>query len=170
MKPNQVNLFYLSYHPESNSGDGFSISIFNRYHHQKSRVVEYSANMSVGVSKHNKASVSEIMNKHTKPFGEEVAAENTFSFSNNFATSDELAFGVAGTVNLDADSYTFRRRLTSSVFSLNISLNAGTLTSDRNVDKTTTSSGRERVHRPDSLCIYQLRRVDIPEQILPDLE
>ena len=34
-------------------GTDFSISIFNRYHHQKSRVVEYSADMSVGVSKHN---------------------------------------------------------------------------------------------------------------------
>ena len=76
--------------------------------------------MSVGVSKHNKASVHFRNNEeaYQTPFGEDIAAANTFSFSNNFATSDKLAFGVSGTVNLDADSYTFRRRLTSSVFSL----------------------------------------------------
>ena len=156
-------------------GTDFSISIFNRYHHQKSRVVEYSADMSVGVSKHNKASVHFRNNEqaYQTPFGEDVAAANTFSFSNNFATSDELAFGVAGTVNLDADSYTFRRRLTSSVFSLEYKPDCWNirLALTENVDKTTTSSGREKEYIDRTLYAYiNLGGVDIPEQILPDLE
>ena len=156
-------------------GTDFSISIFNRYHHQKSRVVEYSADMSVGVSKHNKASVHFRNNEeaYQTPFGKDVAAANTFSFSNNFATSDELAFGVAGTVNLDADSYTFRRRLTSSVFSLEYKPDCWNirLALTENVDKTTTSSGREKEYIDRTLYAYiNLGGVDIPEQILPDLE
>ena len=156
-------------------GTDFSISIFNRYHHQKSRVVEYSADISVGVSQHNKASVHFRNNEqaYQTPFGEDVAAANTFSFSNNFATSDELAFGVAGTVNLDADSYTFRRRLTSSVFSLEYKPDCWNirLALTENVDKTTTSSGREKEYIDRTLYAYiNLGGVDIPEQILPNME
>ena len=160
---------------EVTPGTDFSISIFNRYNHQKSRVVEYSADMSVGVSKHNKASVHFRNNEqaYQTPFGEDVAAANTFSFSNNFATSDELAFGVAGTVNLDADSYTFRRRLTSSVFSLEYKPDCWNirLALSENVDKTTTSSGRAKEYIDRTLYAYiNLGGVDIPEQTLPDLE
>ena len=131
--------------------------------------------MSVGVSKHNKASVHFRNNEqaYQTPFGEDVAAANTFSFSNNFATSDELAFGVAGTVNLDADSFTFRRRLTSSVFSLEYKPDCWDirLSLTENVDKTTTSSGREKEYIDRTLYAYiNLGGVDIPEQILPDLE
>ena len=160
---------------EVTPGTDFSIRIFNRYQHQKSRVVEYSADMSVGVSKHNKASVHFRNNEeaYQTPFGEDISAANTFSFSNNFATSDKLAFGVSGTVNLDADSYTFRRRLTSSVFSLEYKPDCWNikLALSENVDKTTTSSGREKEYIDRTLYAYiNLGGIDIPEQILPDLE
>ena len=160
---------------EVTPGTDFSISIFNRYHHQKSRVVEYSADMSVGVSKNNKASVHFRNNEeaYQTPFGEDIAAANTFSFSNNFATSDKLAFGISGTVNLDADTYTFRRRLTSSVFSLEYKPECWNirLALSENVDKTTTSSGREKEYTDRTLYAYiNLGGVDIPVQILPDME
>ncbi len=156
-------------------GTNFSFSIFNRYHHQKSRVIEYSADVSVGLSKHNKASVHFRNNEeaYQTPFGEDIAAANTFSFSNNFTTSDKLAFGVAGTVNLDADNYTFRRRLTSSVFSMEYKPDCWNirLSLSENVDKTTTSSGREKEYIDRTLYAYiNLGGVEIPEQILPNLE
>ena len=155
-------------------GPDFSISISNRYHHQKSRIVEYSADMSV-VRKHNTASVHFRNNEeaYQTPFGVDVGAENTFSFSNNFATSDELAFGVSGTVNLDADSYTFRRRLSSSVFSMEYKPDCWNirLALTENVDKTTTNSGQEKEYINRTLYAYiNLGGIDIPEQILPDIE
>ena len=96
-------------------------NLFNRYHHQKKRVIEYSAAVNVGISKHNKASVNFRNNEveYETPFGNYVDSENVFGFSNNFETSDELAFGFSGTINLDADNYTFRRR---SVYRISRSL------------------------------------------------
>ena len=83
------------------------------------------------------------------PYGNDVANANTFGFSNRFEASDELAFGFSGTVNLDVDSYTFRRRLTSSAFTLDYRPDCWDirLSLTESVDKTTTSSGREeRIH------------------------
>jgi lipopolysaccharide assembly outer membrane protein LptD (OstA) len=156
-------------------GSAFSINLSNRFHHQKKQVVEYSAAVSVGLSTHNKASVNFRNNKfsYQTPFGKAVAAANTFGFSNNIEASDELAFGFSGTVNLDADSYTFRRRLSSSAFTLdyrpdcwNIRL---ALTED--VGKTLSNSGREEEYIDRTLYTYiNLGGISIPEQISPDLE
>ena len=158
-----------------NPGPGFSINYFNRYHHQKRQVVEYSAGFGFGVSDHNKASVNFHKNEfaYQTPYGNDVAAANTFGFSNSFEASDELAFGFSGTVNLDADSYTFRRRLTSSAFTLDYRPDCWNirLALTESVDKTTTSSGREKEYINRTLYAYiNLGGIALPEQILPDME
>ncbi len=156
-------------------GQGFSINYFNRYHHQKRQVVEYSTSMGFSASAHNKASVNIRKNEFTyqTPFGKDVSAAHTFGFSNKFATSDELALGFAGTMNLDADSTSFRRRLTSTTFTLDYRPDCWNirLALTENVDKTTTSSGREQEYIDRTLYAYiNLGGVDVPEQILPDLD
>ena len=153
----------------------FSINLFNRYHHQKKRVIEYSAAVNVGMSKHNKASVNFRNNEvgYETPFGNSVDSENVFGFSNNFETSDELAFGFSGTINLDADNYTFRRRLSSSTFTLDYYPNCWNIrfALTEKVDKTTTSSGKEKEYIDRTLFAYiNLGGVSIPEQIFPDLD
>ncbi len=156
-------------------GSTFSINFFNRYHHQKRRVVEYSLEVSVGLSAHNKASVNFRNNEeaYQTPFGNDVAAANTFGFSNSFEASDELAFGFSGTVNLDADSYTFRRRLSSSAFTLDYRPECWdirlALTED--VGITESNSGLEQEYIDRTLYAYiNLGGISIPEQILPDME
>ena len=156
-------------------GSTFSINLFNRYHHQKRRVVEYSLEVSVGLSAHNKASVNFRNNEeaYQTPFGNDVAAANTFGFSNSFEASDELAFGFSGTVNLDADSYTFRRRLSSSAFTLDYRPECWdirlALTED--VGITESNSGLEQEYIDRTLYAYiNLGGISIPEQILPDME
>ncbi|MBC8257781.1 MAG: LPS-assembly protein LptD [SAR324 cluster bacterium] len=156
-------------------GPGFSINYFNRYHHQKRQIVEYSASFGFGVSEHNKAAVNFRKNKlaYQTPFGKEVAVANTFGFSNSFETSDELALGFSGTVNLDADSYNYRRRLTSSAFTLNYRPDCWNIriALTEKVDKTTTSSGREKEYIDRTLYAYiNLGGIAFPEQILPNLE
>jgi len=156
-------------------GKAFSINLFNRYHHQKRQVVEYSAAVSVGLSTHNKASVNFRNNEdaYQTPFGNDIAAANTFGFSNSFEASDELAFGFSGTVNLDADSYTFRRRLSSSAFTLDYRPDCWNirLALTENVGQTLSSSGREQEYIDRTLYAYiNLGGISIPEQILPDLD
>ena len=158
-----------------NPGPGFSINYFNRYHHQKRQVVEYSAGFGFSVSDHNKASVNFHKNEfaYQTPYGNDVAVANTFGFDNSFEASDELAFGFSGTVNLDADSYTFRRRLTSSAFTLDYRPDCWNirLALTENIGKTTTSSGREKEYIDRTLYAYiKLGGIALPEQILPDME
>ncbi|HIO61040.1 MAG TPA: LPS-assembly protein LptD, partial [Deltaproteobacteria bacterium] len=161
----------LTFTPET----AFSFNLFNRYHHQKRRIVEYSLGVSVGVNAHNKASVNFRNNEfaYQTPFGNDVAAANTFGFSNNFEASDELSFGFSGTVNLDADSYTFRRRLSSSAFTVDYRPDCWNirLALTEKVGNTTTSSGREQEYIDRTLYAYiNLGGIAIPEQILPNLE
>ena len=157
-----------------NPGPGFSINYFNRYHHQKGQVVEYSAGFGFAVSAHNKASVNFRKNEfaYQTPYGNDIDAANTFSFLNSLEASDEVAFGFSGTVNLDADSYTFRRRLTSSTFTLDFRPECWNIrvALTESVDKTTTSSGREKEYINRTLYAnINLGGIAIPEQILPDL-
>ena len=161
----------LNYTP----GSGFSINYFNRYHHQKRQVVEYSTSVSFSASAHNNSSVSLRKNEfsYQTPFGNDVAAAHTFGFSNKFETSDKLAFGITGTMNLNPDSTTFRRRLTSNAFTLDYRPDCWNiqLALTENVDKTTTSSGREKEYIDRTLYAYiNLGGVDIPEQIQPNLD
>ena len=156
-------------------GTAFSINLFNRYHHQKRRVVEYSAAVSLGLSAHNKASVNFRNNEdaYQTPYGNDVVAANTFGFGNSFEASDELAFGFSGTVNLDADSYTFRRRLSSSAFTMDYRPDCWNirLALTENVGKTLSNSGREKEYIDRTLYVYiNLGGISIPEQILPDLD
>jgi len=156
-------------------GTAFSINLFNRYHHQKRRVVEYSAAVSLGLSAHNKASVNFRNNEeaYQTPYGNDVAEANTFGFGNSFEASDELAFGFSGTVNLDADSYTFRRRLSSSAFTMDYRPDCWNirLALTENVGKTLSNSGREKEYIDRTLYVYiNLGGISIPEQILPDLD
>ncbi len=158
-----------------NPGPGFSISYFNRYHHQIRQVVEYSAGMSFSASEHNKASVNFRKNEfaYQTPYGNDVAAANTFGFGNSFEASDELAFGFSGNVNLDADSTAFRRRLTSTVFTLDYRPDCWNirLALTENVGKTTTSSGREKEYIDRTLYAYiNLGGVRIKEQAYTYLE
>ena len=161
----------LTFSPNS----AFSINLFNRYHHQDQRVVEYSAIVSVGMTRHNKASVNFRNNEdpYQTPFGNNVDSANTFGFSNNFETSDELAFGFSGTINLDADNYSYRRRLSASTFTLDYRPDCWNIrfALTENVGKTTTSSGKEKEYIDRTLYAYiNLGGVAIPEQIFPDLE
>jgi len=156
-------------------GTNFSINLFNRYHHQKRRVVEYSALASVGMSLHNKASVNFRKNEiaYQTPYGNNVETANTFGFNNTFELNDKLAFGFSGTVNLDADNYTFRRRLNSSALTLDYRPECWKIriALTENVDKTTTSSGQEKEYIDRTLYAYiNLGEVAIPEQILPNLD
>ena len=158
-----------------NPGPGFSVNYFNRYHHQKRQVVEYSTGFGFSFSAHNKASVNFHKNEfaYQTPYGNDVAAANTFGFNNSIEASDELAFGFSGTVNLDADSIAFRSRLTSRTFSLDyrpVCWNIRLVLTE-NVGKTTTSSGREKEYVDRTLYAYiNLGGIAIPEQIMPDLE
>ncbi|MDP6210704.1 MAG: LPS-assembly protein LptD, partial [SAR324 cluster bacterium] len=156
-------------------GSAFSINLFNRYHHQKRQVIEYSLAVSVGLSAHNKASVNFRNNEeaYQTPYGNDVAAANTFGFSNRFEASDELAFGFSGTVNLDADSYTFRRRLSSSEFTLDYRPDCWNirLALTENVGTTVSNSGREQEYIDRTLYAYiNLGGISIPEQIFPELD
>ncbi len=158
-----------------NPGPRFSLKYFNRYHHQKQRVVEYSTDVSVGVSPYNKASVS-FRNNETKyetPYGKTVDAGSTFGFGQTFEASDRLAFSYAGTIDLDADSTEFRRRLSSATLEMDyrpdcwaINLRLETMR-----DKTVTSGGEqlEYVDRTVFLNI-KLGGVPLPEQPFRDLE
>ena len=156
-------------------GTDFSINLFNRYHHQKKRVVEYSALASVGMGLHNKASVNFRNNEiaYQTPYGNDVESANTFGFNNTFEINDELAFGFSGTVNLDADNYTFRRRLSSSALTLDYRPECWNirLALTENVGKTTTSNGQQKEYIDRTLYAYiNLGEVAIPEQIIPNLE
>ena len=158
-----------------NPGPGFFVNYFNRYHHQKRQVVEYSATVSVGLSTHNKASVNFRKNKlaYQTPFGIDVDVANTFSFSNSFEASDELAFGFSGTVNIDADTYTFRRRLSSSALTLDYRPDCWNirLALTENVGTTVSNSGREQEYIDRTLYAYiNLGGISIPEQIYPELD
>jgi hypothetical protein len=158
-----------------NPGPGFSINYFNRYHHQIRQVVEYSAGFGFGVSAHNKASVNFRKNKfaYQTAYGIDVAVANTFGFSNSFEASDELSFGFSGTVNLDADSYTFRRRLSSSEFTLDYRPDCWNirLALTEKVGITESNSGREQEYIDRTLYAYiNIGGNSIPEQILPDME
>jgi len=158
-----------------NPGPGFSVNYFNRYHHQKRQVVEYSTGFGFSFSAHNKASVNFHKNEfaYQTPYGNDVAAANTFGFNNSIEASDELAFGFSGTVNLDADSIAFRSRLTSRTFTLDYRPDCWNirLVLTENVGKTTTSSGREKEYVDRTLYAYiNLGGIAIPEQIIPDLE
>jgi len=158
-----------------NPGPGFSVNYFNRYHHQKRQVVEYSTGFGFSFSAHNKASVNFHKNEfaYQTPYGNDVAAANTFGFNNSIEASDELAFGFSGTVNLDADSIAFRSRLTSRTFTLDYRPDCWNirLVLTENVGKTTTSSGREKEYVDRTLYAYiNLGGIAIPEQIMPDLE
>ena len=160
----------LTFSPNS----AFSINLFNRYHHQQQRVVEYSAVVSVGMS-NNSASVNFHKNEdaYQTTFGNNVDSANIFGFSNNFETSDELAFGFAATINLDADSYTFRRRLSSSTFTLNYKPDCWNIkfALTENVGKTTTHSGKEEEYIDRTLYAYiNVGGVAIPEQIFTNLD
>ncbi len=156
-------------------GSDFSVNYFNRYHHQKRQVVEYSTSVSFSASKHNNSLVSLRKNEfsYQTPFGVEVNAAHTFGFSNKFETSDELAFGISGTMNLNPDSTDFRRRLTANTFTLDYRPDCWNirLALTENVDKTITSSGREQEYIDRTLFAYiNLGGVDIPEQIQPNLD
>ena len=158
-----------------NPGPGFSISYFNRYHHQIRQVVEYSAGMSFNASDHNKASVNFRKNKfsYQTPYGTDVPKANTFGFGNSFEASDELAFGFSGNVNLNADSAVIRRRLTSTVFTLDYRPDCWNirLALTENVGKTTTNSGREKEYIDRTLYAYiNLGGVAIKEQAYTYLE
>jgi hypothetical protein len=158
-----------------NPGPGFFVNYFNRYHHQKRQVVEYSLAVSVGLSAHNKASVNFRKNKlaYQTPFGIDVDVANTFSFSNSFEASDELAFGFSGTVNIDADTYTFRRRLSSSALTLDYRPDCWNirLALTENVGTTVSNSGREQEYIDRTLYAYiNLGGISIPEQIYPELD
>ena len=158
-----------------NPGPGFSVNYFNRYHHQKRQVVEYSTGFGFSFNPHNKASVNFHKNEfaYQTPYGNDVAAANTFGFNNSIEASDELAFGFSGTVNLDADSIAFRSRLTSRNFTLDYRPDCWNirLALTENVGKTTTSSGREKEYVDRTLYAYiNLGGIAIPEQIMPDLE
>ncbi|MEC8980837.1 MAG: LPS-assembly protein LptD, partial [SAR324 cluster bacterium] len=158
-----------------NPGPGFFVNYFNRYHHQKRQVVEYSATVSVGLSTHNKASVNFRNNEeaYQTPYGIDVDVANTFSFSNSFEASDELAFGFSGTVNIDADTYTFRRRLSSSEFTLDYRPDCWNirLVLTENVGTTLSNSGREQEYIDRTLYAYiNLGGISIPEQIFPELD
>jgi len=156
-------------------GSAFSINLFNRYHHQKRQVVEYSLAVSVGLSAHSKASVNFRKNKlaYQTPFGIDVDVANTFSFSNSFEASDELAFGFSGTVNIDADTYTLRRRLSSNEFTLDYRPDCWNirLALTENVGTTVSNSGREQEYIDRTLYAYiNLGGISIPEQIYPELD
>jgi len=162
---------HLNYTPGSN----FSVNYFNRYHHQKRQVVEYSTKVSFSASAHNNSSVSLRKNEfsYQTPFGTNVNAAHTFGFSNKFETSDKLAFGITGAMNLNPDSTTYRRRLTSNSFTLDYRPECWNirLALTEKVDKTTTSSGREKEYIDRTLYAYiNLGGVDIPEQIEPNLD
>ena len=156
-------------------GSGFSINYFNRYHHQKRQVVEYSSSVSFSASDHNNSTVRLHKNKfsYQTPYGIDVSSSHTFGFSNKFEASDRLAFGITGTMNLNPDSTTFRRRLTSNAFTMDYHPDCWNirLALTENVDKTTTSSGREKEYIDRTLYAYiNLGGVDIPEQIQPNLD
>ena len=76
-------------------------------------------------------------------------------------------------MNLDADSYTFRRRLSSSAFTVDYRPDCWNirLALTEKVGNTTTSSGREQEYIDRTLYAYiNLGGIAIPEQILPNLE
>jgi len=161
----------LNYTP----GSGFSINYLNRYHHQKRQVVEYSTSVSFSASEHNNSSVSLRKNEYSyqTPFGNDIDAAHTFGFSNKFETSDKLAFGITVTMNLNPDSTAFRRRLTSNAFTMDYRPDCWNirLALTENVDKTTTSSGREKEYIDRTLFAYiNLGGIAIPEQIEPNLD
>tara|TARA_B100000945_G_scaffold199612_1_gene160487 strand:- start:188 stop:2461 length:2274 start_codon:yes stop_codon:yes gene_type:complete len=161
----------INYTPGSN----FSVSYFNRYHHQRRQIVEYSTKVNFSASEHNNSSVSLRKNEYSyqTPFGTNVDASHTFGFSNKFETSDKLAFGITGTMNLNPDSTAFRRRLTSNSFTLDYRPNCWNirLALTENVDKTTTSNGLEKEYIDRTLYAYiNLGGVEIPEQIQPNLD
>ena len=158
-----------------NPTESVKFDIHKLHAHQKRRDVEYSLEVSVGLSVHNKASVNFRNNEeaYQTPFGNDVAAANTFGFSNSFEASDELAFGFSGTVNLDADSYTFRRRLSSSAFTLDYRPECWDirLAHTEDVGITESNSGLEQEYIDRTLYAYiNLGGISNPEQILPDME
>ena len=76
-------------------------------------------------------------------------------------------------MNLDAYSYTFRRRLSSSAFTLDYRPDCWNirLALTENVGQTLSSSGREQEYIDRTLYAYiNLGGISIPEQILPDLD
>ena len=138
-------------------------------------MVEYSTSVSFNTSAHNNSSVSLRKNEfsYQTPFGNDVAEAHTFGFSNKFETSDKLAFGISGKMNLNPDSTAFRRRLTSNAFTLDYRPDCWNirLALTENVDKTTTSSGREKEYIDRTLYAYiNLGGIDIPEQVQPNLD
>ena len=82
MKHLRANLFAAENGSQGPTRPQLSISYFNRYDHLKRRILEYSANVQVGVSAYNKAMVSFQENEETyeDPYGTEISAGKTFGF------------------------------------------------------------------------------------------
>ena len=152
-------------------GPQLSISYFNRYDHLKRRILEYSANVQVGVSAYNKAMVSFRENEETyeDPYGTEISAGKTFGFGQTVEFSDRLALGYSGTVDLDPQSSEFQRRLSSANVSLDYRPDCWGIRLNLNEsrDKTFTSSGNEEEYVERSLLLtIKLGAADLPDQPL----
>jgi lipopolysaccharide assembly outer membrane protein LptD (OstA) len=152
-------------------GPQLSISYFNRYDHLKRRILEYSANVQVGVSAYNKAMVSFRENEETyeDPYGTEISAGKTFGFGQTVEFSDRLALGYSGTVDLDPQSSEFQRRLSSANVNLDYRPDCWGIRLNLNEsrDKTFTSSGNEEEYVERSLLLtIKLGAADLPDQPL----
>ncbi|MEC7466705.1 MAG: LPS-assembly protein LptD, partial [SAR324 cluster bacterium] len=152
-------------------GPQLSISYFNRYDHLKRRILEYSANVQVGVSAYNKAMVSFRENEETyeDPYGTEISAGKTFGFGQTVEFSDKLALGYSGTVDLDPQSSEFQRRLSSANVNLDYRPDCWGIRLNLNEsrDKTFTSSGNEKEYVERSLLLtIKLGAADLPDQPL----
>ncbi len=152
-------------------GPQLSLSYFNRYDHLKRRILEFSANVEVGVSAYNKAMVSFRENEaaYEDPYGTSVSAGKTFGFGQTVEFSDRLALGYAGTVDLDAESSAFRRRLSSASANIDYRPNCWDIGLNLNEsrDKTVTSSGKKEEYVERSLLLtFKLGGADLPEQPL----
>ena len=152
-------------------GPQLSISYFNRYDHLKRRILEYSANVQVGVSAYNKAMVSFRENEETyeDPYGTEISAGKTFGFGQTVEFSDKLALGYSGTVDLDPQSSEFQRRLSSANVNLDYRPDCWGIRLNLNEsrDKTFTSSGNEEEYVERSLLLtIKLGAADLPDQPL----
>ena len=152
-------------------GPQLSISYFNRYDHLKRRILEYSANVQVGVSAYNKAMVSFRENEETyeDPYGTEISAGKTFGFGQTVDFSDRLALGYSGTVDLDPQSSEFQRRLSSANVNLDYRPDCWGIRLNLNEsrDKTFTSSGNEEEYVERSLLLsIKLGAADLPDQPL----
>ena len=149
------------------------VNFFNRYHHQKHRVVEYGLGVKVGLSARNKASVNFRENEYdyVTPYGAEYAAARTFGFSNSHELSDTLSMGIAGTFDLKPES-AFQRRLTENSFFLNYTPDCWRISLRLEERAASTLTSNEQEVEYVERTIYaniSLGGVDLPEQALPGL-